>query len=113
MDAATDPKSLAPFLAQLRKWDDEELMEAASQVRAVLEHPGWGVVGALIDVVDERATYELRFLPVKDHAEMSRAIGFSAGMAVQKAAAQAVLREADAREKRRQERADREEELVR
>lgn len=90
-------QNLAPFTRLLRGETDERVFELEKLVAATRGTPGWDVLVGLLDTAVQASLNELRYLQVKEHAAITRDLGWGAGALSVVDCADAVQREADKR----------------
>lgn len=75
-----------PYVAQLRRWDEDDAMLAAKQVAELQDHPGWTQLQRLLEEAHGNAFDRLLSAhageqgKVFDHAEYVRLTAFLAGL---------------------------------
>lgn len=93
-----------PFTSRLKGLDSEELFLKESQVRELLDHPGWEVVCELLDAAVETNRQRVEYAPrIMEQAEYASHVGLIRGLEATRGAAEAVLIQAEeARKKLRE-----------
>lgn len=96
--------SNAAFSSQLHDLELVELLDAAKQVRAMCQSPGWELVQSLVKTHADRLELRMLSASLPDYPQMAALAGELRGLRALGEAAETVLVEAQAREAEEQQR---------
>lgn len=83
------------FIALLRHWDQQEVLDARDAVEALLKSDGWKVVVKLLEEARDAIQGQMQYGKVLEQAAYTRELGRIVGMEYAVAAPEAVLIKAD------------------